>query len=84
MVSVLESKFAMPYNRLVVRVGLPIGFNLHRWKNRGDTPYSDSRPRFGFSPSVYINYEASAKSTFRGTANSTMIMEEFWICSPLR
>lgn len=60
-------EYAMPYNRLVVRVGLPIGFNLHRWKNRGDTPYSDSRPRFGFSPSVYINYEASAKSTFRGT-----------------
>lgn len=61
-------EYATRYNRLVLRLACPVDLNIHDWKNDGDLSCSDRKPRLGLSPSFYLNYEASAKSTFRITS----------------
>lgn len=62
-------EYATRYNRLVIRASCPVGLSIHNWKNNGDISYSDNKPRLSLQPSFYVNYEASAKSTFRATVN---------------
>lgn len=64
-----DYEYASPYNRFVFRAGIPVGLNIHHWKNSGTVAAADKRPLLSFSPNIYANYEASAKSTLRATVN---------------
>ena len=61
-------EYSSRYNRLVLRAGIPFSINIHDRKNIGTIYSSDNNTYLNLSPSVYLNYDATSKSTFGASA----------------
>ena len=57
-------EYSSRYNRFVFRAGIPLSMNFFDRENCGTIPSSDNKVYLNLSPSVYINYDATSKSTF--------------------
>ena len=62
-------EYSSRYNRFVFRAGIPLSLSLQDYENHGSIPCIDRNTRIGFSPSLYVNYDATSGSTFGTTFN---------------
>ncbi len=62
-------EYSSRYNRFVFRAGIPLSLSLQDYENHGSIPCIDRNTRIGFSPSLYVNYDATSRSTFGTTFN---------------
>lgn len=62
-------EYSSDYDRFVLRLSCPLGFEYVDWNNSGSVPYEEKGVHFTISPSVYANYKMSGASTLRASAS---------------
>lgn len=62
-------EYSSPYDKFVARITLPLTLKHINWDNSGTKPYENISTHLLPTPSIYLNYKITAKSSLRMQAS---------------